>query len=113
MRLVKPEKLEWQGSEGCLRAEVHTDTGMRLEMLEVPPETNLAPHHHKKRREFLCVTLAGGAQIRIGERVFRPTAGQIFEREPGEVMEIVNDTKHPLRILITQMGYDAADVHAG
>jgi len=113
MRLVKPEQLEWQGSEGCTRAEVHNEGGVRLEMLEVPPGANLASHHHKKRREFLCVTLAGGAQIRIGERVFRPTAGQVFEREPGEALEIVNDTKHPVRMLITQVGYDAADITFG
>lgn len=113
MRLVKPEQLEWSGSDGCTRAELHNEGGMRLEMLEVPPNTNLASHHHKKRREFLCVTLAGGAQIRIGDRVFRPTAGQVFEREPGEVLEIVNDTKHVFRLLITQLGYDAADVTVG
>ena len=45
------------------------------------------------------MTLAGGAQIRVAERVLRPMAGQILQRESGEELEIVNDTLQPVRLL--------------
>lgn len=114
MRNVTTDKLEWAAEEGCQKATVHSeklgDTQVQLQMLEVGAGQTLKPHSHKKRREFLCVVHSSGAQIRLGERVFRPTAGQTFEREPGEVMEIINDTHLPTRILVTQIGFDSSDV---
>ena len=114
MRVITRDSLEWKDEEGCTKAVVHNeklgDTQLQLEMLEVAPGQTLKPHTHKKRREFIVVVHSSGAQIRLGERVFRPIAGQTFEREPGEVMEIVNDSSHVTRLLTTQIGFDAGDV---
>lgn len=114
MRVITREALEWNDQEGCSKAVVHSeklgDTQLQVEMIEVGAGQSLKPHTHKKRREFIVVVHSSGAQIRLGDRVFRPVAGQSFEREAGEVMEIVNDSHLPTRFLVTQIGYDPADV---
>jgi uncharacterized RmlC-like cupin family protein len=114
MKILTRENLEWNSTEGIRRALVHNEslggTQVQLEMLEIGSGQTIKPHTHQKRREFLVVVHASGAQIRLGDRVFRPLAGQAFEREPGEIMEIVNDGTQPTRILITQIGFDPADV---
>ena len=51
-----------------------------------------------------------GAQIQIGDRIFRPTAGQVFHREPGDILALTNDTPHPFRYSVTRFGYQAADI---
>ena len=116
MRVLTRDSLEWKDGEGCSRAVVHNeklgDSQVQMEMLEVGPGQTLKPHTHKKRREFIMVVHSSGAQIRLGERVFRPVSGQSFEREPGEVMEIVNDSHQPTRFLLTQIGFDAGDVQS-
>lgn len=114
MRVLTRDSLEWQDGEGCSRAVVHNEklgeSLVQIEMLEVGAGQTVKPHTHKKRREFIVVVHSSGAQIRLGERVFRPVAGQSFEREPGEIMEVVNDSHQPTRFLVTQLGFDAADV---
>jgi quercetin dioxygenase-like cupin family protein len=113
VRTIVPQDLEWQREQGVGRAVVHNeklgDQQVQVEMLEVEAGQTLRPHTHKKRREFLVVVHASGAQLRLGERVFRPTLGQTFEREPGEIMEIVNDAPNSFRILRFQLAFDAAD----
>lgn len=115
MRVVMAEKLDWNSEGGTSRAPVHEeklgDTRLVIEMVEIPAGGHLAPHYHEKRREFHSVAASGGAQVQIGERVFRPIAGQVFEREPGEILAITNDTLHPLQLLVTRIGYDPDDIH--
>ncbi|MBI3926723.1 MAG: hypothetical protein HY319_14375 [Armatimonadetes bacterium] len=115
MLVVDPEKLEWKQEEGWRKAVIHEeklgDTAVQMDMLEVPAGAQIAPHHHKKRREFHFVVYSGGARLQIGERFFRPTAGQVFECEPGDTMGVVNDTHHALRLMVTKIGYDPKDLH--
>lgn len=66
---------------------------------EVAPRQSFAPEKLNSGQELITVTLAGGAQVRVAERVLRPLAGQIIQRDSGEELEIVNDTLHPLRLL--------------
>ncbi|MBS2038746.1 hypothetical protein JST97_27440 [bacterium] len=66
---------------------------------EVAPHQSFAPEKLGSGQELITVTLAGGAQVRVAERVLRPLAGQILQRESGEELEIVNDTMQPVRLL--------------
>ncbi|MBX3169137.1 MAG: hypothetical protein KF760_17145 [Candidatus Eremiobacteraeota bacterium] len=66
---------------------------------EVAPHQSFAPEKLGSGQELITITLAGGAQVRVGERVLRPLAGQILQRESGEELEIVNDTLQPVRLL--------------
>lgn len=114
MRVLSKENLEWSERDGLARAQVHQEslggTTVRVEMIEIASGQTLAPHTHSRRREFIVCVHASGAQVRLGERVFRPLAGQALEREPGEVMEIVNDGTQPSRFLVTQVGFEPSDI---
>ena len=110
MRTIEAQDLEWQRDGGVASSVLHNEGTVQVEALEVASGQSLKAHTHKKRREFLVVVFACGAQLRLGDRVFRPTLGQTFEREPGEVMEIVNDTTNPFRLLRFQLGYEASDI---
>jgi hypothetical protein len=66
---------------------------------EVAPHQSFAPEKLGSGSELITVTLAGGAQVRVGDRVLRPLAGQILQRDSGEELEIVNDTLQPVRLL--------------
>ncbi len=114
MRVVVAEGLDWQTEEHYRTALVSSeklgDQELRIDMLEVPSGHFVKPHIHKNRREMLTVVYSAGAQVRVGERIFRPVAGMSFEREAEDVLAITNDTKHPLRLLITRIGYDEDDI---
>ena len=66
---------------------------------EISPQKTLAPEKLASGQELVVVTLAGGAQVRVGERVLRPLAGQVIQRDAGEELEVVNDTTQVLRLL--------------
>ena len=66
---------------------------------EVAPQQSLAPEKLGQGQELIMVTLAGGAQIRVADRVLRPLAGQVIQRATGEELEVVNDTHQPLRFV--------------
>lgn len=70
---------------------------------EVNPQQSFGPETLNQGQELITVTLAGGAQLRLGSRVFRPLAGQVLHREAGEELEVVNDTTLPLRLLRVQL----------
>ncbi|MCA9791380.1 MAG: hypothetical protein KC910_06280 [Candidatus Eremiobacteraeota bacterium] len=114
MRVVTAEGLDWESDQNPSTAVIHSeklgDQELRIEMVEVRPGDFVPPHRHARRREFFSVAYSAGAQMQIGERIFRPIAGQVFEREAGEVLAITNDTKHPLRLMITRIGYDPNDI---
>ncbi len=113
MRVVTAESLEWEADKRSAKAVIYSEKmsgELRIEMLEVAPGDFIPAHRHSRRREFFAVTFSAGAQMQIGERIFRPIAGQVFEREPGEVLAVTNDTKHPLRLMITRIGFDESDV---
>lgn len=114
MRVVTAESLDWESGQNPSTAVVHSERigeqELRIDMIEVLPGDFVAPHRHARRREFFAVAYSAGAQVQIGERIFRPIAGQVFEREAGEVLAITNDTKHPLRLMVTRIGYEADDI---
>jgi hypothetical protein len=70
---------------------------------EVAGQQSFGPDKLASGKELITVTLAGGAQVRLAERVLRPLAGQMFLREAGEELEVVNDTLLPLRLLRVQV----------
>lgn len=115
MQALHVDNVSWKSKErGVREAEVFTRTQgsdeIRIDMVEVPPGGYIPAHRHSQRHEFLTVLYSAGAQMQIGERVFRPTAGQVFHREPNEVLALTNDTPHPFRYTVTRFGYQASDV---
>ena len=66
---------------------------------EIAPQHSFGPEKLASGQEIIMITLAGGAQVRVGERVLRPLAGQVIRRDLGEELEVVNDTLQILRIL--------------
>jgi len=70
---------------------------------EVASHQTFAPEKLASGTELITVTLAGGAQVRVGDRVLRPLAGQILQRDSGEELEVVNDTLQPVRLLRVQI----------
>lgn len=115
MQTIHAENVNWtQGDRGVKEAEVfvqpHEDEETRIDLVEVPAGSFIPPHRHQRRREFITILLSAGAQVRIGDRIFRPTAGQVFHREPQEILALTNDTEHPFRYSVTRFRYQEGDV---
>jgi quercetin dioxygenase-like cupin family protein len=115
MQAIHAENVSWKsGERGVREAEVfveqHGSQETRIDMVEVPPGGYIPAHRHSQRREFLTILFSSGAQLQVGERIFRPTAGQVFHREPNDVLALTNDTPHPFRYTVTRFGYQASDV---
>ncbi|MEW6282939.1 MAG: hypothetical protein AB1758_30280 [Candidatus Eremiobacterota bacterium] len=113
MQAIMPETLSWEQDGTVYRAALgqHELGGseVRIEMLEVPAGASLAPHSHKEQHLYLCVVRSGGAQLYLGGRLFRPLAGQSFTCEPNDVLAVCNDTPHPLRMMVTRVGFKPDD----
>jgi hypothetical protein len=77
----------------------HSDVAPGAAWHEVAPQKSFGPDKLASGQELIIVTLAGGAQVRVADRVLRPLAGQILQREAGEELEVVNDTTQVLRLL--------------
>lgn len=115
MQAIHAENVSWETrdrgvKEAELFAQSHGDEQVRIDLVEVPPGSYIPSHTHSQRREFFTILLSAGAQIRLGERVFRPTAGQVFHREPGDVFALTNDTPHPFRYTVTRFGFVSTDI---
>lgn len=115
MQAVHVENVEWKNLDRGVReaelfVETHGSSQTRVDLVEVPPGGYIPAHRHSQRREMITILHSAGAQIQLGERIFRPTAGQIFHREPGDVMALTNDTPHPFRYSLTRFGYQASDI---
>jgi quercetin dioxygenase-like cupin family protein len=115
MQALHVENVNWKSKERGVReaelfAETHGSEETRIDLVEVPPGGYIPAHRHSQCREFLTILLSAGAQLRIGNRVFRPTAGQVFHREPEDVMALTNDTPHPFRYTATRFRFQASDI---
>lgn len=115
MQAIHSENVSWETRDRGVReaelfAQTHGADEVRVDLVEVPSGGYIPPHRHQQRREFLTVLLSAGAQIQLGERIFRPTAGQVFHREPGDIFALTNDTPHPFRYTVTRFGFQASDV---
>lgn len=115
MQAIHAESVNWKDKErGVREAELfavsHGDEETRIDMVEVPAGSYIPAHRHAQRSEFFTILLSAGAQLRIGDRVFRPTAGQVFHREPEEVMALTNDSPHVFRYTVTRFRYQSSDI---
>lgn len=115
MQAIHVENISWKDSErGVREAELFSETvgssETRIDMIEVPAGSFIPAHRHAQRREFVTILHSAGALLQIGERIFRPTAGQLFHREPGDLLALTNDTPHPFRFTLTRFGYQCSDV---
>ena len=115
MQAIHNENVTWESKERGVReaelfAQTHGQEQVRIDLVEVPSGGYIPPHKHSQRREFFTILLSAGAQIQLGERIFRPTAGQVFHREPGDIFALTNDSSHPFRYTVTRFGYQADDV---
>lgn len=115
MQTIHAENVDWNVTERGVKeaglfATTNASEESRIDLVEVPPGSYIPAHRHAHRTEFLTILLSAGAQMRIGDRVFRPTAGQVFQRDPGEVLALTNDTPHPFRYSVTRFRYEEFDV---
>ena len=91
-------------------SKTHGSEETRVDIVEVPAGGYIPAHRHSSRREFITILLSAGAQLQIGERIFRPVAGQVFHREPEDIMALTNDSHHPFRYSVVSFGYESSDV---
>lgn len=111
MQIIHADNVKWEADErGVKEAEVFSDKQVRIDLVELPSGSYLPPHRHAQRQEYITILLSAGAQMQIGERIFRPIAGQQFLREAKEILAITNDTPHPFRYSTTRFGYQESDV---
>lgn len=99
MQVISESNVEWSNEEWGRQARLASQALWQ----EVEPSRSFGPDKLGQGQELITVTLAGGAQVRVGDRVLRPLAGQMLRREAGEELEIVNDTHQPLRLLRVQI----------
>lgn len=115
MQAIHAENVNWKSHDRGVReakifSAVHGSEETRIDMVEVPAGAYIPAHRHSSRREFITILLSAGAQLQIGERVFRPIAGQVFHREPGDVLALTNDSQHPFRYSVVRFGYESSDI---
>lgn len=115
MQAIHAENVTWEAKErGVREAELfavnHGTEETRIDLVEIPPGSFIPAHRHSQRQEFFTILLSAGAQLQIGDRIFRPTAGQVFHREPGDIMALTNDTPHPFRYSVTRFRFRATDI---
>lgn len=91
-------------------SKTHGSEETRVDIVEVPAGGYIPAHRHSSRREFITILLSAGAQLQIGERIFRPVAGQVFHREPEDIMALTNDSHHPFRYSVMSFGYVSSDI---
>ena len=99
MQAISEYNVTWTDQPWCRTAQL----GAGALWQEVASHQTFAPEKLASGTELITVTLAGGAQVRVGERVLRPLAGQILQRDSGEELEVVNDTLQPVRLLRVQI----------
>lgn len=115
MQAIHADNVTWKTkSRGVREAEVFRSYAgseeTRIDLVEVPAGGYIPPHRHSSRREFITILLSAGAQLQIGDRIFRPVAGQVFHREPRDILALTNDSHHPFRYSVVRFGYESSDV---
>lgn len=115
MQAIHPDNVNWKSLESGVReAKIFSDSRSseetRITLVEVPAGGYIPSHRHSSRRDFITILESGGAQIQVGERIFRPLSGQVFHREPEEIFALTNDSHHPFRYTVTSFGYEESDV---
>jgi quercetin dioxygenase-like cupin family protein len=81
--------------------------GALVQVIIIPPNSQIPDHYHKTSREFYIV-LGGESTIKVDntERVLRP--GDMLFTEPGDVHRLRNDSENEFELLVfkTNAGKD-------
>lgn len=115
MESIHSENVTWKSKDhGVREAKIFSSVSgsdeTRIDMIEVPAGAFIPAHRHSARREFITILKSNGAQLQIGERIFRPLAGQVFHREPKEILALTNDSHHPFVYSAVRFGYETSDI---
>ena len=115
MQPIHSENVTWKARtrgvrEAQIYSAIHGSDETRIDMIEVPAGGYIPPHRHSSRTEFITILSSAGAQLQIGERIFRPIAGQVFHREPGDILALTNDSQHPFCYSVVRFRYESSDV---
>ncbi len=115
MQPIHSENVSWKARKRGVReaqiySAIHGSDETRIDMIEVPAGGYIPPHRHSSRTEFITILASAGAQLQIGERIFRPIAGQVFQREPGDVLALTNDSQHPFCYSVVRFRFESSDV---
>ncbi len=104
MSSIQSDRLEWMaGERGVRECTLLAEKSVRLDLVEVESGGYIPPNRRTGSKEMLTVVLSAGAQLRVGDKVYRPTAGQIFERPAGQILAVTNDSHHPFRYSVLRL----------
>ena len=73
------------------------------------PGEQLGRHVHREVEETFYFVEAAGGRVIINEREHPIRAGMAVRVEPGEVHDIVNDTRTPLKAVFIKSPYNPSD----
>ncbi len=115
MQSIHADNVNWKSTKrGVREAKIfsafHGSDETRIDLVEVPAGSYIPPHRHSFRREFITILVSAGAQMQIGDRIFRPIAGQVFHREPEDVLAVTNDSHHPFQYSVVRFGFEPTDI---
>ena len=112
MKTIEPEESNWIQSRGYLKNILLTGDdleceGTLVQVVTIPPGSQIPDHYHKPSREFYFV-LGGESNIKVNdiERVLHP--GDMLLTEPGDVHKLRNDSENEFELLVfkTNAGKD-------
>ena len=115
MQSIHADNVNWKSTKrGVREAKIfsafHGSDETRIDLVEVPAGSYIPPHRHSFRREFITILVSAGAQMQIGDRIFRPIAGQVFHREPEDILAVTNDSHHPFQYSVVRFGFEPTDI---
>lgn len=115
MQSIHADNVNWKSTKRGVReakifSSFHGSDETRIDIVDVPAGSYIPPHRHSYRREFITILDSAGAQMQIGDRIFRPIAGQMFHREPEDLLAITNDSHHPFRYSVVRFGFEPTDI---
>ena len=112
MKKIELDKNNWTQAKGYLKNVLLTGDDLRSEgtlvqVVIIPPRSEISDHYHKTSREFYFV-LDGESTIEVNdtERVLR--RGDMLLTEPGDVHRLRNDNEKEFKLLVfkTKVGKD-------
>ena len=104
MQFVDQKNVPWTTGDGyrkkiLLRDEALNAPGTLVQIIEIPPHTTVADHHHRSCTEVFHI-LSGQGTFEINGKVFALGVGDTLTCEPGEVHNTKNPHARPFVYLV-------------
>ena len=104
MKFVRQQDVPWTEGAGyrkqiLLREGALNAPGTLVQIVEIPPHTKVADHHHMRCTE-VCHVLAAEGTFEIDGKTIALQAGDTLTCEPGEVHNTSNSKDAPFADLV-------------